>query len=98
MPPDLELGTIPAVVKSTVPRQSTVPDTDPQQEKISAQAYYIWQQEGCPTGRSFEHWLLAEAQLQTQGTEADTTVPFVKPANPTPRQARRRLLDLIAMI
>lgn len=92
MPPDIELGTIPAVVSSTVP------DMDPQEELFSAQAYNIWQQEGCPNGRSLEHWLLAEAQLQTQGTEADTTVPFVKPANPTPRQARRRLLDLIAMI
>lgn len=29
-------------------------------EEIRHQAYLLWQQEGCPTGRELDHWLAAK--------------------------------------
>lgn len=31
--------------------------------KISLRAYQIWEAEGKPAGKDFEHWLRAEAEL-----------------------------------
>ena len=28
-------------------------------EQIRKQAYYLWQQEGCPNGHALDHWLAA---------------------------------------
>lgn len=28
-------------------------------EPIRKQAYYLWQQDGCPSGRALDHWLAA---------------------------------------
>ncbi len=33
-------------------------------EKIAQCAYYIWEQEGQPEGRSLEHWRRAEVQIR----------------------------------
>ena len=33
-------------------------------QKIAAVAYSIWEQEGRPEGREFEHWLRAKTQIQ----------------------------------
>jgi len=35
-------------------------------EMISKRAYQIWQEEGCPHGRSGEHWSRAEFELKQQ--------------------------------
>ncbi|HTW54045.1 MAG TPA: DUF2934 domain-containing protein [Stellaceae bacterium] len=32
-------------------------------DEIRALAYAIWEQEGCPEGRSLDHWLRAEAEI-----------------------------------
>lgn len=32
-------------------------------EAIAAHAYAIWQEQGCPGGRDFDHWIEAEAHL-----------------------------------
>jgi hypothetical protein len=92
MLPDIELNTIPAVVNTCAGC------IDPLREAIIARAYSIWQQEGCPTGRALDHWLLAEAQLGQQNPESVFSTPSAKPAIAAPGQRRRRLLDLIAMI
>ena len=31
--------------------------------EIEQRAYFLWEQEGRPHGRHFEHWLRAEAEL-----------------------------------
>jgi hypothetical protein len=31
------------------------------EDEIRLIAYSIWEQEGCPNGRDYEHWLRAEA-------------------------------------
>jgi Protein of unknown function (DUF2934) len=33
------------------------------EEEIAACAYFIWEQEGKPIGRTLDHWLQAELQL-----------------------------------
>jgi hypothetical protein len=33
-------------------------------QQIRCQAYALWQQERCPTGRALDHWLTAEAIVQ----------------------------------
>lgn len=55
-------------------------------EAISLRAYYIWEEEGRPAGRSAQHWELAVAQLRAeQGKAAANTVaarPRGKAAKP----------------
>jgi|GEM_PF-5298622 len=41
----------------------------PSQEEISARAYQIFVERGCPEGRDLEHWLEAEAQLRASGEQ-----------------------------
>ena len=33
------------------------------EEQIRLRSYYIWQEEGCPTGHELDHWLRAELEL-----------------------------------
>lgn len=35
----------------------------PTQQDLETNAYYIWQREGCPTGKALEHWLKAKQVL-----------------------------------
>ena len=39
----------------------------PTHDEISRQAYELWQNRGCPTGRDLELWLEAERQLLSEG-------------------------------
>lgn len=91
MPPDKELG--PAVP----------PPPDSRQEEITALAYQIWRQAGCPAGRDLEHWLLAEAQLRQHSNGDGPAAAQPRPAATakapgTTRRRRRQLLDFITMI
>lgn len=36
-------------------------------ERIRQRAHQIWEQEGCPDGREFEHWKRAERELRGDG-------------------------------
>jgi hypothetical protein len=50
-------------------------------DEIARRAYQIWQSEGCPDGRSTEHWLRAEAALRDgNSAPASAPVPDRKPA------------------
>ncbi len=33
------------------------------EQAIRERAYHIWQREGCPHGRDFEHWVQAQVEL-----------------------------------
>jgi hypothetical protein len=53
-------------LKSTLKPKTTAATSGAEitQEQTSLRAYYIWQREGCPTGRAHEHWALAVAELK----------------------------------
>ena len=40
--------------------------TNSPEERIRARSYLIWEREGCPEGKSEEHWLLAKAELEAE--------------------------------
>jgi hypothetical protein len=36
------------------------------EKAIEERAYHIWQREGCPHGRDFEHWVQAQVELEAE--------------------------------
>lgn len=73
----------------------------PTYSEIAARAYDIYQREGRPMGRDFDHWLAAETQLIAERTKpvlaltaamrllpAPKTTPVVSPAAITSRSLR----------
>jgi hypothetical protein len=52
---------------------------------ISARAYALWEQAGCPEGRALDDWLQAEAELSKAANEDKPALPVSKP-----RRGRRR--------
>jgi hypothetical protein len=54
------------------------------EQEIRGLAYKIWEEEGCPHGRNVEHWLKAEAMLQSRN-DGDEPEPKVR------RPARKRV-------
>lgn len=49
--------------------------------EISLRAYQIWEAEGKPNGKDFEHWLRAKAELATvAAAPAAKAAPAKKPA------------------
>lgn len=50
--------------------------------EISLRAYQIWEAEGKPSGKDFEHWLRAKAELATVVAPASAAkqAPAKKPA------------------
>ncbi|KMK67720.1 DUF2934 domain-containing protein [Puniceibacterium sp. IMCC21224] len=64
------------------------PDID--DAKIAEAAFYIWQDEGQPSGRAQEHWAQAQAALVSAKKRAKTTKPRAKSATPKkPRAAAK---------
>lgn len=49
-------------------------------EQIRLRAYEIWQAEGNPEGKDFEHWLQAEAELSIVAEVTAAKAPAKKPA------------------
>ncbi len=50
--------------------------TEHQYQAIATQAHLLWEQEGCPDGRAFDHWLTAELQvLSATDRTADPASP-----------------------
>ena len=43
------------------------------EQRVQERAYEIWQNAGCPEGKSVEHWLQAEAEIaaEEQGLEQE---------------------------
>lgn len=48
---------------------------DTEQDKIRQKAYQIWQEEGCPEGRSEVHWDMARELVAQQENYLSTTKP-----------------------
>ncbi|MGA7676176.1 MAG: DUF2934 domain-containing protein [Rhizomicrobium sp.] len=40
--------------------------TNPSEDEIRVRSYLIWEREGCPEGKSEEHWLRAKAELEAE--------------------------------
>ncbi len=36
------------------------------EKAIEERAYHIWQREGCPHGRDYEHWVQAQVELEAE--------------------------------
>lgn len=36
------------------------------EEAIRLRSFLIWEREGCPTGKAFEHWLRAKAEIEAE--------------------------------
>jgi hypothetical protein len=59
-------------------------------------AYYIWEKEGRPHGRAFDHWLRAEAELvfvtmlEEATPPAPASVPVAKARKSAPKRSSRR--------
>lgn len=39
--------------------------------RIAERAYALWEQEGCPHGRDVDHWLQAETEVASDGTDRE---------------------------
>jgi len=39
-------------------------------EEVRREAYRLWQQEGCPTGRELDHWLAAKEIVRRRLTSS----------------------------
>lgn len=53
----------------------------PSQQEIATAAYYLWEKEGCVSGRDTDYWQRAEAQLTATRTCGKAT--GCEPAPPT---------------
>ncbi|MBW7835993.1 MAG: DUF2934 domain-containing protein [Sphingomonadales bacterium] len=47
------------------------------EEEVRLRSYFIWEREGRPMGRSWEHWFRAKEELS-----AERPAPIVKPVVP----------------
>ena len=56
--------------------------------EIAKRAYSSWELEGRPTGRDIEHWLRAEAELETT-RHAQMANAAPKPRRPATKRGRR---------
>lgn len=54
--------------------------SDISQQEISTKAYDLWQQQGCPDGRSQEFWFEAERQLKGNSAAPFTDQPLRRAA------------------
>jgi hypothetical protein len=50
-----------------------VATNEEKERRIRERAYQIWLDEGKPQGRDKEHWRQAEAQIDAEDSEPDTT-------------------------
>ena len=60
-------------------------------DAIRERAYHIWEREGRPHGRDFEHWVRAQVELIAEGsttTIGRKRVAAARPAGATPRAPR----------
>lgn len=53
------------------------------QELIARRAYEIWEREGHPHGRSWQHWLQAEAELRGEAPGLHMLDPYSYEMTPT---------------
>lgn len=44
----------------------------PRESEIRERSYQIWESEGRPEGRAWDHWLRAETELQAEGNRGSS--------------------------
>jgi hypothetical protein len=49
------------------------------EQKIRETAYLIWMEEGCPSGRDYEHWVKA-----CERVDLAVAIPDITPVKPAP--------------
>lgn len=63
-------------------------------DRIAQRAFELWQRDGCPEGKSMEHWLAAERELNSGKTSAPMPSqirPDIPPTRiPPPQRENRR--------
>jgi hypothetical protein len=59
----------------------------PREEEIKRIAYEIWEQEGRPDGKDFEHYMRAEKTWERRAASLRETPPTLSPAVPPARPA-----------
>jgi hypothetical protein len=64
----------------------------PKHAEIAVRAYHIWEEEGRPHGRDFDHWLKAEQEIAGRGSRrpARATSGRAKASKPKPATTRIR--------
>jgi hypothetical protein len=62
-------------------RESGV-ETIEMEAQIRERAYAIWQQEGCPHGREWDHWVRAAGELTGSGEDQTIDSIGLAPAQP----------------
>lgn len=58
---------------------------DEREQSIRERAYAIWEQQGCPSGHSVDHWLQAEAEIanhEALGTHHEGKLASPLPSKP----------------
>lgn len=58
-------------------------------DQIAERAYYLWQQQGCPEGKSLQNWLQAEAEVRRPPVRT-LAVPAALPASKAAKRKARR--------
>ncbi|MGD9762790.1 MAG: DUF2934 domain-containing protein [Candidatus Binatia bacterium] len=64
------------------------------EESIRERAYLIWQRDGCPHGRDFEHWLRAKFELEAEAVVMQRGPMLAPPARAA--STRRRPVEKTA--
>lgn len=73
-----------------MPTKSENRITDLSRDSIAQRAYEIWEREGRPEGRAFDHWLAAEAELRPTATVSRATSPAAVATKPQRRTGSRQ--------
>jgi hypothetical protein len=63
-------------------REHRTKERDVPLEEVRREAYKLWQQEGCPSGRELDHWLAAKELVKHRPapTKSDPEVePSIRP-------------------
>jgi hypothetical protein len=61
---------------------TTLEQTRPTHEQVALRAYQFWEQQGRPSDRDLEHWLLAEGQLLAEQRAMTESASGLKPEKP----------------
>jgi hypothetical protein len=79
-----------------------ITQASPSEEQIRVRSYLIWEREGCPEGKSEEHWLRAKAELETEfearwreASLGGESMTFVLPLLPISMPPSRSVADKI---
>ena len=64
------------------PREHRTRNPEPSLDEVRREAYLLWQQEGCPSGRELDHWLAAKEIVRRRAVppKSDPELdPIVRP-------------------